>query len=1192
MINESAKQAADRYNTLFNSMEQGFCIIEVLFDKNGKAYDYRFLEVNPAFERHTGLRNAAGKTVREIVPGHEQSWIDIYGKIARTGERIRFENESKGIGRYFDVHAFRIDEPEKNHVAVLFYDITEHKKTEERQAFLLRLSDVLRPLQEASAIQETAMRLLGPHLGVNSACFTEVLPDCDTLLIQTGYFKDPPSLAGSVKISEFAPELLEVFFDGKTVVINDIRKDTVLAENTKAALESIKVRAGIGVPLIKAGKLHAIITVCQSAPRRWTEDEIILLEKVAQRIRGAMVRAGAEEALRKSEERLSALVNSPGYSVYRMSPDWSEMLELDGRGFIPDTREPFSRWLDGYIMPKDQPAVMDRIRQSIRNKAVFELEHRVIRADGSAGWTFSRAVPLLDKKGNILEWFGVAADVTSRKEAEEALFKSEEQYRMLFDSIDEGFCIIEVLFDAGEKPVDYRFLEVNPAFERHTGLKNAVGKAIRELVPAHEQHWFDIYGKIAKTGEAVRFENEAKAVGRYYDVYAFRIDAPEKNHVAVIFKDISEQKKAEEALRRSEERLRLATKAGEAFSWELDMTTLNFCYAGDVLEILGLSSESDPPGNLEKVMDLIHEEDRDRISKEIERTRKETDTPTMSFRMKKGGHETIWMETHGRVYRDEKGEAVRIIGIAQDITRRRQAEEALQQARQQAELAARAKDEFLSTMSHEIRTPLNAIVGLSNLLLDKDPRPDQLENLNTLKFSSRNLLNLINDILDYSRLEAGKAVLERMDYRLSTLIQSIRQSHLHFAKEKSNEMNFFVAGDVPDILRGDPHKLAQVLNNLISNANKFTGNGHVTLEVRLEKQAGNEIWLHFAVNDTGVGIPEEKLSVIFNKFTQADSSTARRFGGTGLGLSITRSLLQLMGSDIHAESREGEGSVFFFTIRQLKGDEEKFLPEEGKVMQPDRKTLVIRSEMKVLLVDDSPVNRMVLKQQIWELWSVMAGEAGDGLEAIDRAKQEKFDLILMDIRMPGMDGIEASRRIRQLDAHYAKVPIIVITADYSISNKEPEYDKLFNGVITKPFDADQLSRSISPYVREEGALANFDSRDISNPDFVRIDQIFARSDNSKQNLLNTAVASVQNFRADFSHALKQGDAAQLEDVMHKARPLFIMLGLDDLFQQMAEIRRQMEDGSSPAGFFETAGSETDRHLERLIGFIRGKINDR
>jgi PAS domain S-box-containing protein len=1203
----------DKYNILFNSMDQGFCIIEPLLENNGKAYDFRFLEVNPSFERHSGLKNAVGKTIREIIPEQAQYWIDIYAKVALTGKKIRFENEKIVLGRYFDVYAFPVDEPAKNHVAVLFYDITRRRKHEERQAFFLNFSDTLRPLQEPSGILKTAMELLGAHLGVNFALYAEVLPDGDTLVTPAGYFRDAPSLAGSVKISGLVPELRQLIIGRQTVVINDVSENPLFTEKGKAAFAYIRLRSGVGVPLLKEGNLQAILVICQSTPRRWTDDEIILFEEVAQRTRIAVERARAEEALRKSEECLNTLVNAPGYSLYRMTPDWTEMLELHGRGFIPDTTEPIAKWLDGYILPGDQPMVMDTIHRAIRNKTVFELEHRVIKADGSTGWTFSRAVPILDKDGSILEWFGVAADITARKEAEEALWKSEEKYRRLFNSIDEGFCIIEMLYDADGKPVDYRFLEVNQAFERQSGFKDAGGKTVREIIPAIEQHWIDIYGEVARTGKAIRFEEEVRATGSYYDEYAFRVDAGKK-HVAVIFKDISTQKMAENALRVSEERLRLATRAGKAFSWELDIDSRQLSYAGDAIEVLGLSGENELPRNLRELMDIIDEEDRDRIKEELDLTGTRRDTPPIAFRVRRSQHETMWLEIHGRIYRDETGKALRIIGIAQDITRRREQEEALQRAREQAEVAVRAKDEFLSTMSHEIRTPLNAIVGLSSLLLSKNPLPHQLPNLNTLNFSARSLLRLVNDLLDFSMIERGKVELEQTDYSLSTLIRSIRESHTIKAEENDNRLYFRVSEEVPDILRGDPHKLAQVINNLIGNAIKFTRKGSISLEVSLEKQPGKEVWLHFAVKDTGIGISGEKLEIIFDKFTQADNSRVRRHGGMGLGLSITRSLLRLMGSEIHVESQEGKGSEFFFTIMQHRGDSDKLATGQGEVL-PGATWLKIRPEANLLLVDDSAVNRMVLQQQIELLWPVKTGEASNGLEAIARAKQQKYDLILMDIRMPEMDGIEASRLIRELDAHYAKVPIIALTADNSLNKKDWCHQDLFNGIIIKPFDALQLSREISPYLidastesREapeinhkndasgtpgyqgnDSSVLSWQSLEIhpvNNPDFSRIDQLFGKSDESRQKLLAVAVNSLVDFRADFADALKRSDVSSLEGLIHKAKPLFIMFGQDQFFRQLTEICRQIDDCAPDPDFIEEAISKSSLYLDRLIGILK------
>ena len=232
----------------------------------------------------------------------------------------------------------------------------------------------------------------------------------------------------------------------------------------------------------------------------------------------------AEKAAHESEARFRALMTASSDAVYRMNPDWSEMRQLDGRNFIADTEQPSGTWLQEYIYPDDQPHVLSVINEAIRTRTIFELEHRVRRVDGTLGWTFSRAVPLLDAQGEIVEWFGTASDVTQRKRAEEAIRESEERYRNVFNSMDEGYCIIEVIFDEHEKPVDYRFLEVNPSFEKQSGLHNATGKRMRELHPDHEEHWFETYGKIALTGEPVRFVNEAKSLeGRWFDVYAFQV---------------------------------------------------------------------------------------------------------------------------------------------------------------------------------------------------------------------------------------------------------------------------------------------------------------------------------------------------------------------------------------------------------------------------------------------------------------------------------------------------------------------------------------------------------------------------------------------------------------------------------------------------------------------------------------------
>ena len=254
-------------------------------------------------------------------------------------------------------------------------------------------------------------------------------------------------------------------------------------------------------------------------------------------------------ALHLSEHRLRALTAASADVVYRMSPDWSEMRQLDGRNFSVDSTPDNPNWLQKYIHPDDQQHVFSVIAEAIRTKSLFEMEHKVHLADGSLGWTFSHAIPMLDPAGEILEWFGTASDVTQKKRAEAALRESEDRYRTLFNSIDEGFCVIEMLFDAANKPVDYRFLEVNPSFETQTGIVGATGKRMREIAPEHEECWFVIYGNVALTGESIRFENKANQLDkRWFDVFAFRIGGANSRKVALLFTNITERKNTEQQL--------------------------------------------------------------------------------------------------------------------------------------------------------------------------------------------------------------------------------------------------------------------------------------------------------------------------------------------------------------------------------------------------------------------------------------------------------------------------------------------------------------------------------------------------------------------------------------------------------------------------------------------------------------------
>ncbi len=325
------------------------------------------------------------------------------------------------------------------------------------------------------------------------------------------------------------------------------------------ALRSAGVQAVVALPLRdRNGTLLGLLAVFYQRDHQPSMPEFHVLGLLARQTADYLERYAIQHAVNQSEERFRFFMDATSDMVYRMSPDWTEMRFLQGRDFIADTRAPTNRWISIYIPEDEQPRVLAAVAKAVAQKDVFELEHRVIRIDGSIGWTHSRSMPVLDDNGELTEWFGAASDISSRKEAEQALRRSQQRYHTLFDSIDEGYCVIRMEFDAQGNGRDYVFLEINQAFERQTGIQDAVGRSMFSIAPDHDPQWYQIYGEIAKSGQSRRFELAAESLdNRFYDVYAFRIGAPEDYQVAILFTDISGRKRFEaeqrEAIQRKDE---------------------------------------------------------------------------------------------------------------------------------------------------------------------------------------------------------------------------------------------------------------------------------------------------------------------------------------------------------------------------------------------------------------------------------------------------------------------------------------------------------------------------------------------------------------------------------------------------------------------------------------------------------------
>ena len=381
--------------------------------------------------------------------------------------------------------------------------------------------------------------------------------------------------------------------------------------------------------------------------------------------------------------------------------------------------------------------------------------------------------------------------------------------------------------------------------------------------------------------------------------------------------------------------------------------------------------------------------------------------------------------------------------------------------RKEAETSRKFKEQFLANMSHEIRTPMNAVVGITNLLLQKNPRYDQLRYLNIIRQSADNLLVILNDILDLSKIEAGKMELEKKAFSLQNLLENIGSMMLIKAEEKNLELHINADNQLPEALVGDPARLSQILINLMGNAIKFTPSGTVSLNAKLAAKQGDTARVLFSVKDTGIGIATDKLAAIFDSFTQADSSINRKFGGTGLGLSISRQLIELMGGELKVTSKEGEGSDFYFTILFPLADEQEF----GKTAKGTAKAeqLPDIQNLRILLIEDNEFNQVVAIDTLeMHIKNVQITVAENGHKAIELLSRQPFDLLLMDIHMPEMDGYEATRHIRQqMAAPLKNIPIMAMTASATQAEIQKCFDCGMDEYISKPFEAAGLIQKIA-----------------------------------------------------------------------------------------------------------------------------------
>jgi PAS domain S-box-containing protein len=479
---------------------------------------------------------------------------------------------------------------------------------------------------------------------------------------------------------------------------------------------------------------------------------------------------------------------------------------------------------------------------------------------------------------------------------------------------------------------------------------------------------------------------------------------------------VAESVKSNDIQNESEERFRLISETLPVGIFETDAKSQCLYTNTSWQEIFGVSL-------IESLMSdwrtFLHPDDKESVSEQWEQTLTNLKVFSKDSRVITPKGDERWIHLRSSPVFSDTG--TRYTGTAVEITDRKYTEVELKKAREAAEAASNAKSEFLANMSHEIRTPMNGVIGMTNLLMDTDLGVEQRQFTETIQKSADSLMAVINDILDFSKIEAGKLELEIIDFDLRLTLEEVSELMSLKAYEKCLEFVSIVHHEIPSLLRGDPGRLRQILINLLGNAIKFTDSGEVTLEAILEEEDSHRAVIRFSVRDTGIGISEEGMDSLFKSFSQVDGSTSRNYGGTGLGLAISKQLTELMEGRIGVDSKEGQGSTFWFTVALEK--------------QPDDcETLMIPEDIRkkrILFVDDNAINRQVYREQL-KSWGCRYGEASSGAQTIDELRSARetgdpFEIAIIDMQMPQMDGEELGRSIKQ-DLDLADTILIMVSS--------------------------------------------------------------------------------------------------------------------------------------------------------------------
>jgi len=875
--------------------------------------------------------------------------------------------------------------------------------------------------------------------------------------------------------------------------------------------------------LLSTGKPNHFVSIIRDITERKKEEE--KMEKTLQQL---------------SEAQSLAHIGNWEWDMINNTVTFSDEIKRI-YGMTKNEIGPVSNVFLKYVHPDDKDIATNAMEEAKKHKENFDFIYRIVRPDGNVRILDAHGIVITNKDGKVIKITGTSQDITERKKAEE----EREQLISMLESTtdfvgyaDANTTIIQYANKAGRKMIGigkneditrFKINDVHPEWTNKLLLEVGMPTAISNGV------W---------KGEVAFLHRDGQEIPVSMVLLAHKDSSGELKMFSTISRDIRHEKETEEKVKKINKELSEAQHLAHLGNWEWDINTDIVSWSDELYKIFGVDKE-EIGGGYKGYLLNVHPDDTEMVKRILSKAKRDKHPFIVDYRIIHTNGNIRNVNARGVVITDKQGNAIKIAGTVQDTTEMIQVKRDLEVAQEMV----KAKQQFLANMSHEIRTPMNVIIGFTKVILKTELTPKQKEYLEGIKISGETLLVLINDILDLAKVDAGKMVFEHIPFKLNSSINAI----LHLFEGKIYEKNLGLIKEfdtnLPNVIVGDPVRLHQIIMNLISNAVKFTHKGQIKISVHLLEENDEEATIEFKVTDTGIGIEEDQQKVIFEKFQQATSSTARLFGGTGLGLAIVKQLVEAQGGTVNLKSERGVGSEFSFIITFKKGE----LKEEIEVFEQEISESEIKSKT-ILVVEDMPFNQLLIRTLLNEM-GFNHEMADNGQIAIDKLMENNhYDLILMDMQMPEMNGIEATDYIRNsMPPPVSQIPIIALTADVATMNIEKCKEMGMNDYISKPINEKLLYKKIvNLFIKPQ-------NQDINQVKTVNLNYLKEYTKGDKEvmmQIIKLYLEQTTPVLTKMKESINNKDWDQLYNSIHKLIPSFSIIGIHPDYENTA---RKIQD---------------------------------